>query len=69
MKMNLKSLKCSSNEKLGIAKEVKPDIATIIIDIGLTILAVTAASPRTRAPTILIVELIGDGTLTPSFMY
>ena len=52
-----------------MAKEVRPDIATIIIDIGLTIFAVTAASPKTRAPTILIVELIGEGTLTPSFMY
>ena len=52
IKPNFKSLKCNSNEKFGIAKEVKPDIATIIIEIGLTILALTAASPKIKAPII-----------------
>ena len=41
-------------------------IATIIIEIGLTILALTAASPKTNAPTIPIVEPIGAGTLIPA---
>ena len=63
---NLKSLKCNSKEKFGIAKDVKPDIATIIIEIGLTILALTAASPKTKAPTMLIVVLIGEGTRIPA---
>ena len=41
-------------------------MATIIIKIGLTILALTAACPNTRAPTIPIVGPIGEGTLRPA---
>lgn len=68
IKTNLSILKCNSKEKLGTAKEVSPAIATIMIEIGLTILALTAASPKTRAPTILMVELMGEGTRMPCFM-
>lgn len=39
-------------EKSGIAKEEIPVMATIIIKIGLTIPALTAACPKTKAPTI-----------------
>ena len=42
-------------EKSGIAKLHIPVNATIIIKIGLTILALTAASPKTKAPIIPIV--------------
>lgn len=41
-------------------------MATIIINIGLTMLALTAACPRTKAPTIPIVGPIGEGTLSPA---
>ena len=41
-------------------------MATIIIKIGLTILALTAACPNTKAPTIPIVGPIGEGTLNPA---
>ena len=41
-------------------------IAIIIINIGETILAETAASPKTRAPTIPTVEPRGEGTLRPA---
>ena len=51
------------SEKSGIAYEHIPVIATIIIRSGLTRLADTAASPRTRPPMIPIVDPIGDGTL------
>ena len=44
-------------------KEAIPVIATIIIRVGLTIPALTAASPKIRAPTIPIEEPIRDGTL------
>lgn len=53
-------------EKSGMAKEHIPVIATIIIKIGLTIFALTAASPSTSAPTIPIVGPIGEGTLKPA---
>lgn len=49
---NLKYLKWKPKEKSGIAKEAIPVIATIIIKIGLTIPALTAACPKTNAPTI-----------------
>lgn len=49
---NLKYRKWNPNEKSGIAKEEIPVIATIIINIGLTIPAETAACPNTKAPTI-----------------
>ena len=49
-----------------MAKEASPDIATIIIISGLTILASTAACPRIRPPTIPMVGPIGLGTLTPA---
>lgn len=42
---NLNNLKWKPNEKSGIAKEAIPVMATIIINIGLTIPAVTAACP------------------------
>ena len=43
-----------------------PVIATIIIRKGLTILALTAACPKTSAPTIPIVGPTGEGTLRPA---
>ena len=46
-----------------MAKEVIPVIAIIIIKIGLTILASTAACPNISAPIIPIVVPIGEGTL------
>ena len=49
-----------------MAKEAIAVIATIIIKIGLTIFALTAACPKTNAPTIPIVGPIGDGTLSPA---
>ena len=64
---NLKILKEKLKEKSGIAKEQIPVIATIIIRIGLTRLAFTAASPNIKAPIIPIVEPKGVGTLKPSF--
>ena len=63
---NLEILKWNPNEKSGIAKEAIPVIAIIIIKIGLTILALTAAWPRTKAPTIPMVGPIGEGTLRPA---
>ncbi len=47
----------------GIENEQRAVIATIIIRIGLTIFAFTAASPNIKAPTIPIVGPIGEGTL------
>ncbi len=52
MNANLKYLKWNPNEKSGIVKDEIPVIATTIIKIGLTIPALTAASPKTNAPTI-----------------
>ena len=49
-----------------MAKEAIPVIATIIIKIGLTIPALTAACPKTKAPTIPMVGPIGEGTLKPA---
>ena len=43
---NLYILKVNPIEKSGIAKEQIPVIATIIINIGLTKFALTAASPQ-----------------------
>ncbi len=42
-------------------KDAIPVIATTMIKIGLTILALTAACPKTKAPTIPIVGPIGRG--------
>ena len=53
-------------EKSGIAKEEIPVIATTITKTGLTIPAETAACPKTKAPTILIVVPIGEGTRKPA---
>lgn len=63
---NLIIRKWNPKEKSGIAKEDIPVIATIIISMGLTIFALTAAWPNTNAPTIPIVGPIGDGTLKPA---
>lgn len=41
-------------------------MAIIMIRIGLTILALTAACPITKAPTIPMVALSGDGTRSPA---
>ena len=49
-----------------MAKEEIPVIATTITKTGLTILAETAACPKTKAPTILIVVPIGEGTRKPA---
>lgn len=49
---NLKYLKWKPKVKSGMAKEEMAVIATIIIKIGLTIPALTAACPKTKAPTI-----------------
>ena len=46
MYTNLKTLNVKPNEKSGIAKEDIAVIATIIIKIGLTKFALTAASPK-----------------------
>ena len=43
-----------------------PVIATIIIRIGLTIPALTAACPKITAPTMPIVGPRGEGTLNPA---
>ena len=66
MKIKRKKRKWNPNEKSGIANEAIPVMATIIINIGLTILALTAACPKTNAPTIPMVGPIGDGTLKPA---
>ena len=50
--INLETLIWNPNPKSGTAKEAIPVIATIIINIGLTTLALTAAWPKTSAPTI-----------------
>lgn len=63
---NLKKRKWNPNEKSGIANDAIPVNATIIINIGLTMFALTAACPKTRAPTIPMVGPIGDGTLKPA---
>ena len=63
---NLKYLKWKPKEKSGIAKEDIPVRATIIIKIGHTIFALTAACPKTNAPTIPIVGPTGEGTLKPA---
>ena len=49
-----KSISVNNNPQIEV-------IATTIITIGDTIPALTAASPKTRAPTILIAAPIGDG--------
>ena len=49
-----------------MAKDAIPVIATTMIKIGLTISALTAACPKTKAPTIPIVGPIGEGTLNPA---
>jgi len=69
MNRNLKTLNEKPREKSGTAKEQIPVIATIIINIGLTKLALTAASPNIRAPTIPIAGPIGFGTLSPGFSH
>ena len=45
------------------AKEAIPVMATIMINVGLTIPALTADSPKIKAPTIPIEEPINEGTL------
>jgi hypothetical protein len=50
MNANLNILNAKPAEKLGTAKEPIPVTATIIINIGLTILAATAACPNINAP-------------------
>ena len=50
---------------MGITNDDKPVIATIIIRIGLTIFAETAASPNIKAPTIPKVEPIAEGVRRP----
>ena len=47
---NLNILKVKLNEKSGIEKEHIPVNATIIIKTGLTMFALTAASPKIKAP-------------------
>ena len=53
-----------AKEKSGIAKLQIPVNAITIINIGLTILALTADSPKIKAPIIPIVWPKGEGTLT-----
>ena len=55
-----------SKRKIRDRKDAIPVIATIIINIGLTIPALTAACPSTSAPTIPIVDPIAEGTLSPA---
>lgn len=50
--INLKILIEKEKEKSGIANSEIAVIATIITKIGLTIFAVTAASPKIKVPTI-----------------
>jgi hypothetical protein len=64
--INLHILMVKFNDKSGMLNEQIAVIATIIISMGLTRLALTAASPNIKPPTILIVGPIGDGTLTPA---
>jgi len=52
--------------KAGITKPVIAVRATTITIGALTNPAVTAASPMTNAPTILIAEPMGRGILTPA---
>ena len=66
IKANRKYLKWNPKEKSGMAKEAIPVIATTIIKIGLTIPALTAACPKTKAPTIPIVGPIAEGTRSPA---
>lgn len=66
MYINLKILSVNPNEKSGIAKLQIPVKATIIIKIGLTILAETAASPSIRAPIIPTVVLKEEEILRPA---
>ena len=49
-----------------MVNEAIPVNATMMIRIGLTMLASTAACPRTKAPTIPIVCPSGVGTRTPA---
>ena len=52
---NLQILTAKFNDKSGILNEQIAVIATIIIKIGLTKFALTAASPKINPPTIPIV--------------
>ena len=61
--INLKILTENFREKLGIENPQIPVKATIIISIGLTIFAETAASPKIKAPIIPIVVLKEEDTL------
>lgn len=63
---NLKILSANPSEKSGIAKLQIPVNATIIIKIGLTIFAETAASPKIKAPIIPTVVLKEDEILRPA---
>ena len=54
------------SEKSGMLNEHIAVIATIIIKIGLTRFALTAASPKINPPTIPMVGPIGEGTRTPA---
>ena len=54
------------SEKSGIANEQIPVKATIMMEIGLTKFALTAASPKIKAPIIPIVGPIGFGILSPA---
>lgn len=66
MNKNLRILIEKLKDKSGIANEEIDVIETIIIKIGLTILAETAACPKIKAPTIPSVGPIGEGTLSPA---
>ena len=63
--INLDILQWKLKEKSGIAKEARPVIETIIVNIGLTILASTAAWPNIKAPTIPMVGPIAEGIRKP----
>ena len=66
MKINLQIRIVKFSEKSGMLNEQIAVIATIIIKIGLTKLALTAASPKISPPTIPMVGPMGEGTRTPA---
>lgn len=66
MNINLPIRIVKFKEKSGMLNEQIAVIATIIIRIGLTRFALTAASPKINPPTIPIVGPMGEGTRTPA---
>lgn len=66
MKRNVATLMNIPISKLGSVKEATAVTAMMITNIGLTIEAVTAASPMSKAPTMPMVGPIGEGIRMPA---